>query len=254
MAIIGGAPRYSLIVETLDKKKYYFDTNLGVLVLMHNNEAKKSSLQAIDYLTSNFSDKNDFANSYGIDTPIARVYITYQFKGEKFLAPVFNNLTWSHVASTCNGSEIDFNDEKNRLIFNEVYSEISNLDSDFSNFLIKNKNGLVNLSLKTVNTIIGLRAHENAIKMKKTYGFTKDFSTFQKIDSLYNEDKYGYYTDLKKYLSKYREFRTVYLNYCKYVDKKEKDLVIEKPKKKVLVPPQQISFFDYDWGKNNGKE
>ena len=253
--MVDGAPRYSLIVETLDGKKYYFDTKIGVLVQMYNNDAKKSSLQAIDYLTSNFENKDDFASSYGISVPLTRVYITYQFKGEKLLAPVFNNPTWSHIASTCKGNEIDFKDEDNHLTFNEVYSEISDLDSDFADVLINNKKRLINLSPRTINTIVGLRAHENAIRMKKTYGFvTKDFSTLQKVDSIYNEDKYGYYMDLKKNLSKYREFRTVYLNYCKYVDKKEKDLMIEKPKRKVLVPPEQISFFDYNWGDNNGKE
>ena len=78
-----GASRYSLIVET-NNNKYYFDVKLGTFVMMYGNESNKCSIQAIDFLTSNFSDKNELAKSYGIENEIKKVYITYQFKAEHY--------------------------------------------------------------------------------------------------------------------------------------------------------------------------
>ncbi len=239
-----GASRYSLIIET-SKDKYYFDTKIGTFVKMYETESKKCSIQALDFLTSNFSDKNELAKSYGIEDEVIRTYITYQFKGEKLLAPVFNNNAWAYVAATSNGAEVNFKDERNLELFNEVYGEIADLDSEFSNELLKNKKRLINLSPKTTGTIISLRAHENAYRMKRNFGFpVNGYETFQKVDSIYSEDRYGFYQDLKKYLTKYREFRTVYLNYCKFTKKQENIVSEEKPKKKVLVPPEQLSFLD----------
>ena len=83
--------------------------------------------------------------------------------------------------------------------------------------------------------------------MKQTYGFqTNDFNTYDKVSSVYSEDRYGFYQDLKRNLTKYRDFRTIYMNYCKFIGRKAE--VSEKktvsPKKKAIIPPHQISIFD----------
>ena len=57
-----GAPRYSLIIETVDGKKYFYNNknNESVFVLQHDGmKAAKTTLPALDYLTANFNNKED---------------------------------------------------------------------------------------------------------------------------------------------------------------------------------------------------
>lgn len=242
------APRYSLILETVNNDKYYFDTRFNSFVHMYSQvNPIKTDLQTLDYLTSLFSDKKALAEHYGINEDILRAYITYQFKGEKRIAPVFNNEIWSKIAASYRKKEVDFTIETNRDAFNEVYYEIANLDSDFGDLLVKNENRMINLSPKTIATIVGLRAHENAIRLKSKFGYPVNSSeTLGKVSQIYSEDRYGFYQDLKKRLSKYREFRTVYLNYCHYTNKTQKVNIQESisQKKKAITPPHQMSIFD----------
>ena len=240
MDIYESAPRYSLFIET-DDKKYFYDINLERFILDEDNyKASKSSLMALDFLTSNYKNRKELANHYGIKEDIKKCYITYQFKGEKLLAPVFNNKKWAHIALSYNGKEIDFRDKENLDIYKDVYTEIVDDKSNFSNILLENRKRLINLSPKTIETIKAIKAHERAIKQKEQLGFYN-----LKAKDIYLADRYGFYEDLKKRLKKYREFRTVYLNYCKY--KKINNEEIKKDvdsKKKVLIPPHQISFFE----------
>lgn len=250
MSLYEGAGRYSLILETDDNKKYYFDSSLGNFVLLYEDEKPvKSTLQALDFLTSNFHDKYALKDSYDIPGNLSKIYITYQFKGEKKLACIFNNRTWQHIALTYTGKEIDYRDRENLKAFNDVYEEIQDIGSNFANELLKNNNKLVNLSPNTINTILGLRAHKCATIAKQTYGFgPTDYETYDAVSRVYSEDAYGFYQDLKKQLSRYREFRTVYMNYCKFKGSPEKaPSMATNVKKKVIVPPHQISMFDQPW-------
>ncbi|MBR1386673.1 MAG: hypothetical protein IJ568_07580 [Bacilli bacterium] len=240
MDIYEGAPRYSLFIET-DNKKYFYDINLERFILSEDNyKASKSSLMALDFLTSNFKNKIEFANHYGIKDNIKKCYITYQFKGEKLLAPVFNNEKWAHMALSYNGKEIDFRDKENLEMYRDIYREIIDDSSNFSSILLENRKRLINLSPKTILSIKAIKTHERTIKQKEQNGFYN-----LKAKDIYLADRYGFYEDLKKRLKKYREFRTIYLNYCKY--KKLNNEEIKKDvdnKKKVLIPPHQISFFE----------
>ena len=129
--------RYSLIIETENGNKYYFDTNEGNFIkCVPGAKISKSSLPAIDFLTSSFANKESLREAYGINESITKIYITYQFKGEKKLAPIFNNDVWQHISSTYNGKEIDFRDPINCNAYNEVYNELINLDSSFGTELI----------------------------------------------------------------------------------------------------------------------
>ena len=230
------AHRYSLILVTKTNDKYYFDVKLGTFVKMYENVVPtKSSLQAIDFLTANFENRESLAKSYGILDEVATVYIPYQFKGEKRIAPVFNNEKWAEIAASFTKKELNFSDKNNLEAFNEVYHEIADLDSDFGEILVKNEKRMINLSPKTIGTIVGLRAHENAIRLKKQYGLAANtLDTVAKVNDIYSEDRYGFYQDLKKRMTKYREFRTVYLNYCKYTkankDEKQRQEVVQKRK------------------------
>ncbi len=249
-----GAPRYSLIIETVDGKKYFYTDKKdgGVFVLQYDGmKVAKTTLPALDYLTSNFQNKEDLGLFYGITDPIRIVYITYVHDGTKLLAPIFNNKEWAHVASTyIPGKGVDYKDNDNLSLFNDVYGEIADLDSDFATTLLKNNQRLINLSPKTRDTIICLRAHENAIKMKSLYGgfAARDIGTYNRISEIYVGDHYGYYEDLKKRLTKYREFRTVYMNYCKFKNVKDKTdentMDVDKPMRKVIIPPKQMSIYD----------
>lgn len=242
------ANRYSLIFETINNNYYYYDANKEIFVKMYENETPaKTTLEKIDFLTANIYDKSTAAKTFGIDEEIKRAYITYQFKGERRIAPVFNNKKWAYIASTYKGNEIDFKDKENLSAYNEVYYEIADLNSKFGDVLTKNEVRLINLNPETKAIIIGLRAHEKAIKSKNQYEFSAtNMETAVIINEIYSKDRYGFYMDLKKSLSEYREFRTVYLNYCKFKkineSKKAQEEIVQK--KKVLVPPHQISMFE----------
>lgn len=243
------APRYVLIFETVTGDKYYYNAQICNFVKFESkDETAKTSLNAIDFLTARSFNKENLATSFGIDDEILRVYIAYQFKGEKRIKPVFNNSVWAHVASTYKGKKIDFRDEGNLDALKDVYDELTDIKSPFANILLENYKRLINLSPKTIVTIKYLIAHEKAIARKKSFALPTDtLERESKAMRIYNEDRYGFYCDLKKRLANYREFRTVYLNYCKFkniVSQPYEEIEEEKPKKKALIPPQQISMFD----------
>lgn len=262
-----GAPRYSLMLLTNSGNKYYYDLNLGTFVMMNNNSKPyKTTLHALDVLTTEFDSKEQLIQTYSIEEPIKLAYISYNFKGERMLSPVFNNKEWNlfaknygitkntRLSSNLNHKskkvEIDYRIFENKKMFDEVYFELRNLESEFADIILKNEKRLIALSPDTINTIIGLRAHERAIKekQKNTFGGNNVMG----IDDIYSDDRYGFYHDLRKCLSSYNEFRTIYLNYCKFNAKKQEKInkkeTKEEPVKKVLkppvIPPQQISMFD----------
>ena len=262
-----GAPRYCLMLLTTSGNKYYYDINLSTFVLMNNtSKPYKTTLHKLDAFTSSFNSKEQLIQMYNINEPVKLVYISYNFKGEKLLSPVFNNEEWKEFAviygntkQTCLTSKSNINKSKkvkidyrifsNIEMFNQVYYELANLESGFADIILKNEKRLISLSPDTINTIIGLRAHERAIKEKKknTFGTINGITN---IDDIYCEDRFGFYCDLRKSLSSYNEFRTIYLNYCKYKTKEQKNEVkheevkVQKKLKEPVRPPQQLSMFD----------
>ena len=144
-----GAPRYSLIAVTDKNERYCYDKQKNRFVKLDINDTpSKSTLPALDFLTSNFSSREELASTYGITDPIALMYISYQFNGEKKIAPIFNNPVWAHIAITYNGKKINFVDKENLKAFDEVYQEIIKKDSEFAAMLIKSKKNKINISQK----------------------------------------------------------------------------------------------------------
>ncbi len=234
--------RYTLIIETENHDKYYYDMSLDAFVKMYkDSDAKKSTLQALDFLTSVKPGPNELAKEYGITDPIEKVYITYQFKGEKMLEPVFNNSFWSHVAFNYNGKEVDLRDKKILEQVREMYFEIADPDSEFSKIVRDNRLKNVNINQRTRNNIIALVAHERAIRTNDYTGNSSFYSS-----DVYSRDRYGFYQDFLKDMRVYREFRALYLSYCSckgIEDAKLETKEEEKPKKKRIVPPEQLSMF-----------
>ncbi len=233
-------PRYSLIIETVDSDKYYYDVSLGTFVKMHKeSDAKKATIQALDFLTSVEVDKDELAKKYGINEQVSRVYLSYKFKGEKLLAPVFNNSFWSFVAFSYNGKEVNVSDEKILEQVRHLYFEIADPESEFSKQVLENKTKMINICQKTRTNIEDLVAHERAIRDNDTYGNT----SFNSCNE-YTKDRYEFYQDFLKSMRNYRDFRALYLNYCKYMGYKEKARQTDdEPKKKRIVPPEQLSMF-----------
>jgi hypothetical protein len=232
--------RYSLIIETINHDKYYYDVSKDAFVKMYSvDDAKKLTLQGIDFLTSVKEGPDELAKEYGITDPVARVYISYQFKGEKLLAPVFNNLFWSYVACSYNGKELNLKDQKILEKVRELYFEIADPDSEFSKMVRDNHLRMININQRTRNNIIDLVAHERAIRDNDRVGNT----TFNSANE-YARDRYGFYQEFLKSMSVYREFRALYLSYCRH--KGLQDRMTKKddtPKKKRIVPPEQLSMF-----------
>lgn len=243
-----GAPRYSLIAVTDKNERYCYDKQKNRFVKLDLNDTpSKSTLPALDFLTSNFSSREELASTYGITDPIALMYISYQFNGEKKIAPIFNNPVWAHIAITYNGKKINFVDKENLKAFDEVYQEIIKKDSEFVTMLIKGKKNKINISQKSINIIVSLRAHENAIRAKRELGFpVGSITSYNPVYEIYSSDKVGFYNDLKNSISKYREFRSIYMNYCKMFKPQMEQVSVneEKPKRKVIVNPHQMSMFE----------
>ena len=265
-----GANRYTFFLLSVSGNRYYYDFNLGTFVMMQNNKKDKpykTTLHAIDVYTSNFDSLDQIIKMYNFDEQIVFGYISYYFKGERNYGLLFDK-EWGQLAKTFgetknrvlsnnkkNSSKvkIDYRLFENLEIFEKIYREFANLESDFANIIIKNKNKLSSLSNDVINTIIELRAHERAIKAKYDcmFGIEYDISS---RDYIYVEDRLSIYHELRKELSDYNKLRTIYLNYCKYKAKhpdkiqdetKEKE---DKPiglyKEKTIKPPKQLSMFD----------
>jgi hypothetical protein len=206
--------------------------------MYNDGDATKSSLPALDFFTSVKSDRDELAKEYGITDPVTRCYISYQFKGENLLSPVFNNSFWSHVAYTYNGREIDFRDQKILEQFRHLYYEIADPDSEFSKKVIENSKKMIKIRQNTRNNIIALVAHERALRKNDEVGNTSFHSCHE-----YTKDRYGFYQEFMKDMRIYREFRALYLNYYNYKGYKDKITKAEEPKKKKIIPPEQLSMF-----------
>ncbi len=243
--------RYSLILET-ENGNYYYDFDLSTFVEMDEKSIpSKATIDKIDFLTANYDSKEQFIDCYDIKNPKI-LKITYQFNGEKRLAPVFNNPEWAELAKTFNGEKVDFRTYNNLYIIETVYNQIMKLDSNDDSLFANYLRFKCSLSPKTEDLIKAMVAHERATRNRYRYLMgVKDFQTEAAVSEIYNVDKDAYKSDFRKRMSKYRELRTVYLNYCKlYKNGNAKTQVIgkkqeEKPKKLVKeVQYKQLSMFD----------
>lgn len=282
-----GARRYCLILLTTQGTGYYYDLDLGTFVMMHpKDKPYRTTLHAIDYLTANFDSIEQLAGTYGINEPIYSLYISYNQNGEKLLAPVFNNPKWANLAKSYTETknrklsnesgnhnvEIDFRIPSNNEMFQDVYFELSNIDengeSKFANYILdklkvskkndkeKKTNNRKELLVSTINDLV--KNEKELLKKEQTaFGITPHKSSsnnFDRIinrDSIYVVERHEIYEEMKKYLSNYRLFRTMYLYYCKYISSLPKKENVEekkdKPKKLVkepIRPPMQMSMFN----------
>lgn len=258
------AARYSLILVTQDGCKYYYDIEKQTFVAMYEKtKPYKASLPAFDMVTSIFDSREQFVQTYQIESPIRTLYLAYKHEGEiRRLSPAFDCKEFGEFAGNyrsinCRDRNrkhiVDFRYAANSQLFDEVYNELCDLNSDFCKIILNNEKKLINISMPTRNTLIGLRAHEKAIVRKNydLYGKENDTST-DKLNYQYESDRRTFKNDLKSCLSDYREFRILYLNYRRYKASKEKAKQIEEKKnetsgpklgKEPIRPPQQLSFF-----------
>ena len=245
--------RYSLILETNGDKKYYYDFDMGTFVGMDDKtKPAKATLEKIDFLTANYDSQEQFLECYDIKDP-KRLMITYQFNGEKKLAPVFNNTEWALLAKTYRGDPIDFKDYNNLFIVESIYNQILKLNeygtSDFGNFI----RSRCNISLKTNSLINVMVAHERATRNRFKYlSGNQDLERQSAVSEIYRIDKDAFKQDFRKRMENYRELRTVYLNYCRIYKNNgiippEKKVEVKKTAEKKLVKEQkykQLSMFD----------
>ena len=240
--------RYSLIIETVDGKTYCYNAKDDCLQLIYSEkEELKYPLNVIDYITCKIKNQEEFCKIYGLNTPVRLMYIKYYLKEAKFLAPSFNNEKWANVAKSMTYSVVDFKNSNNKDAFNDIYLELTNKDSSFGNLIIKNENKSVRISQKLKQELVLLLAHEKAILNKKKYGVYGSFEAYNRVRDLYISDKSAFYFDLKKRLTNYRDFRSLYLNLCKYKESSETRNNEKKEEQNIKIKhlaPQQISMFD----------
>ncbi len=246
MEVYKGANRYGLVLETVNGKKYYYNMEKhGFIEFEDEEKITKTSLNRLDFMTSSYNNIHDFAKVNGINDDIRIGYLVYNHVGRKHLQLCFNNPTWCHVAYTYRGDKIDFKDKKNLEAFNAVYKELINPNSQFANIIINNAHKTINIFGETIETIKGLVRYEKDLRQKfLTDSPNKSMYTALKVRETYDFDKTGFYYDLKSKLTKYRDFRTVYLNYCKYINKVNQKLEsAKKDKQKTLVREEQLKLF-----------
>ena len=263
-------PRYSLILVKRDGTQYYYDFDGGTFVRMEENEvAPKTTLEKIDALTSCFPTLESFVGFYGFHEPIKLLKISYKLKGEQMIQPTFGNKDWGLLAKTYKGQEVDFRSSHHNLgIFEEIYTELVNLDNNndsrFGDFLVR----LKGISPKTIDIIKLALTNERAARnrYKGMFPTAKATGTISFVEGIYQDDRDAFKEAFKRRMSNYRELRTAYLNYCKFFKRKEqKEIAIQMEmenlpitqeiktvepkeeglsKKKVIEPPRQMSMFD----------
>ena len=273
------APRYYLMLETVEDVKYTYDINMGTFVRMGPKDMPfKAPLHCFDMITATFESREQMAQMYGINTPIKTMYVGYRLKGEWRLAPVFDNESWAKLAKSygeintvtkyCKRPKhvIDFRFYNNLDLFNDVYKELMDPNSEFADIIIKNKTRRIHLSQYTINALTNARAHEQAIRdKKKELALERGHEVeLDELPVIYLQDRTGYYQELRNCVTSYREFRTLYLNYCKYKKDQAKKLDPEAKETKPLVgnvttlkyqktlptgkkpieKPEQLSFFN----------
>ena len=271
------APRYHLILETVSGVKYYYDANMGTFVRMGLKDTPyKAPLHVFDMITATFESREQMAQTFSIKEDIKIMYVAYRFKGEWRLAPVFNNEKWAKLAHSYGEINtvskyskrpkhvIDFRLYSNLELFNDVYKELMDPESEFADIIIKNKTRRIHLSQFTINAITNARAHEQAIKDKmKTLSIENGREVgLGELPVIYLQDRTGYYQELRNCVTNYREFRVLYLNYCKYKSEQAMKLKPDEKKKpidnvtslklqknppvgkKPIEKPEQLSFFN----------
>ena len=101
--------KYRLVQEYKeDGERVYFNFEQKQFYDYTEKENKQVSLPTIDYITTQFYDEKEFIDCLrrsGFDTEQATMFITYKYKGERKLAPVFNDPILNRVSKTTLGKE-----------------------------------------------------------------------------------------------------------------------------------------------------
>ena len=86
--------------------------------------------------------------------------------------------------------------------------------------ILKNEKKTINVYPKTLETIEAIVRHEKISRRQEAIRDKSSYEREQSARKVYDQDKTGFYLDLRDKLTKYRDFRTIYLNYCRYIEKK----------------------------------
>lgn len=205
--------RYSLITEDgFDKTMEVFDFDSGSKDFVSLKEAEKTkvSIATIDSLTTCFSDIYDlysYLNKENIkdkETFSKQVIISYKNKStgvRDFLIPVFDDEILHEISSHAVASSIDFKNPTTKSVFINMYNELNDRNSQFSQFVLKSTSNTMALNSYNRELIGRIDLLKNS---NNNNGFL-----FRKMSSSFVS---------------YREFRALYLSYIRYLDSLKREL------------------------------
>ena len=184
---------------------------------------KQVSLAKIDSLTTQFKSEKDFLDHLkhtGFDSEEATMYITYNYKGENRLDPVFNSPTLQKIARSALGEKngkVNPNDRETAFIFQRMFK----LCKDKHNSLLEQLEDNINYgSIAFKSEIVDSRNYEDKTYSINfhSYDFIKDMRDKMKN---YKDEPY-YYRKFVLAFTSYKEFRALFLNCVEYANKKKK--------------------------------
>ena len=196
--------RYRLVQEYNETgERAYF--NFGARQFYDQSEKgnQQVSLATIDSITTVFTSEKEFIymlRNSGFDPSISTLFISYNLKGERKLAPVFNDEMLKRV-SDCTLGRQDGKVDVEKAFISDYLNNIFRV-------LIVPNNGLYK------------RIADKYAKGSNTYGVNKmNYYFIGNLDHVFDgkvEDERFWFERFKHEFSDYKEFRALHLNYVAY--------------------------------------
>lgn len=230
---------YRLVSEDRNHEKKYLDFS-GKRVFMVPEYSVRYSvpLSEIDAYTAGKMSVNDLLNSADSSSydSAKKVYISYNYSGEKKLDCIYNDDVLQKIALKTIGDRkgsINLSDNNTKVILVKMFMEITNRNSNLTDDILSRHSNSYSVNAHNKDLIADLHSDYAYTEKKRNYQLYRFFRAF----------------------SSYKEFRALYFNYKEYMNKLNKPLsetnertnekVKSLVKKRVNAPvPGQISMFE----------
>lgn len=208
---------YTLVAVDSDGIEYYFVPEFNEFIPYYGfaKEFKpKVKIDKLDKVTTKMDSINDIK---GVPENLMNLYITYRNKKRSIKIPIiFGDEFWNLVANDPEKISIK---GKTREFLNYFFNMFLKKDGDFYNLLTDDNQRGSYIDGDTINLIKAMNREYNDPNNKNKHSNTI----------------YSFMNDYEKHFAKYNVFRSIYLNYKFYLEKKakeEKNIEEEKTLKK----------------------
>lgn len=203
--------RYNLIKEDIgDGTKEVFDFADRVMdfACLKDKEAADVSVATIDSLTTVFPDIHYLYSYLNKEIMLDREtegfssYVRYKSRStgcDAFLSTVWDDEVLHEIASNANGSKVNFENQTTKDVFSTMYNELRDSDSGFGSSL-----------LNSSSNDTSINSHNRKLVGVASYG--SDVGEF------------NFFSKMRNGFSSYREYRALYIAYCKYMKSLKKEV------------------------------